>query len=278
MDDPSSELEARGMSPATLSDAANQYVARGWPIFPCCRRGKAPITERGFRDATTDPDTVAAWWAENPDANIGFVPGRVGLLVLDIDGPNGEREAQDLGLFSEPTLTVTTGRGRHLYFHHPGGQIGNRKLAAELDVRADAGYVLLPPSVHPSGRQYRADGTVEWIKPLSPAALEALRKPKFRPIPSGDAAPVDSGTPRRVAYVRAAIEQECMELAQTPEGGRNEALNRAAFALARFIATGEADPEKLADALRYAAHHAGLPDWEIERTIRSAFDARGVVV
>jgi putative DNA primase/helicase len=55
---------------------------------------------------------------------------------------------------AEPCPTVQTVRGRHLWFRHPGGHIGNRKLADHIDVRADAGYVLLPPSVHPSGRTY----------------------------------------------------------------------------------------------------------------------------
>lgn len=264
--------------PRPLADAAFRYADHGWPVFPCRRRGKAPITERGFLDATTDPITVAEWWAKNPEANIGFAPGRAGLLVLDIDSPEGEREATELGLLSEPTMIVTTGRGRHLYFRHPGGHIGNRKLGPGLDVRADAGYVLLPPSIHPSGRQYRSDGTVEWIKPLSPAALKALRQPAAPSLPSGQDAPINAGTPRRRAYVVAAIEDECLTLANTSEGGRNNALNRAAFSLARFVATGEADVVKLIEVLTVAARHSGLPDWEIHKTIASAFDARGVAV
>ena len=89
--------------------------------------------------------------------------------------------------------------------------------------------------------------------------------------------PIHAGTARRVAYVRAAIEAECMELANTGEGNRNNKLNEAAFSLARFVATKEANPAKLADALRVAARHAGLHEDEIEKTIASAFRAREVV-
>jgi hypothetical protein len=78
--------------------------------------------------------------------------------------------------------------------------------------------------------------------------------------------------------VSKAIEMEALELAHTGEGNRNNRLNEAAFSLARFVATGEADPGKLADLLAIAARHAGLPEDEIEKTIRSAFHAREVAV
>lgn len=260
----------------TLADAAPAYARRGWPVFPIQVRGKAPLTEDGFKAATTDEDQITAWWSRWPTANIGLVPGRAGLIVLDIDGPEGEDTAQRLGLLAEPTLTIATARGMHLYFRHPGGHIGNRRLAPGLDVRADAGYVLLPPSVHPSGAKYkRVLGTIADILPLPPDALAALRPPR-RESRAYEGPPVNAGTPRRRAYVVAAIEAECLELASTTEGNRNNQLNSAAFSLARFIETGEADPGKLAEALTFAARNTGLDDQEIERTIASAFGARGV--
>jgi hypothetical protein len=55
----------------------------------------------------------------------------------------------------------------HLYFAYPSeGAIRNSasKLATGLDTRGDGGYVLVPPSVHPSGATYR------WTAPLNPQA------------------------------------------------------------------------------------------------------------
>ena len=280
-----------------LGAAAAEYARRGWPVGPlhtptpgvpggcscrnpeCHSPGKHPRTPRGHRDFTTDPKQVGEWWARWPDANIGFPPGRAGLLVLDWDDEAGRREAVKLGCYSEPTMIVETARGAHLYFTHPGGTVGNRKLNGVLDVRADAGYVLLPPSIHPTGALYRAHGTLHEIRDLPPAALDALRDaaPTPRPLTPPEP-PIDAGTPRRRAYVIAAIESESMELANTREGSRNHRLNKAAFSLARFVATGEADPAKLADLLTIAARHAGLPDHEIQKTIRSAFTAREVAV
>lgn len=260
-----------------LADAALAYALRGWPVFPVQVRGKAPLTEDGFKAATVDAAQITAWWTHWPEGNIGFVPGRAGLIVLDRDSPEGERTAEGLGLYSEPTLIVRTARGEHIYFRHPGGHIGNRKLAPGLDVRADAGYVLLPPSVHPSGAKYRCVlGSVDDIIPLPPDALTALKPPRREPHAHGEELPVHAGTPRRRAYVQTAIESECIELARAREGDRNNALNRAAFTLARFVETGEATPAGLADVLTYAARNTGLDDDEIERTIASAFGARGV--
>jgi len=145
-------------------------------VFPLARRTKRPLTETGFQEATTDIATVEAWWKGNPEANIGFPPGKAGFVVFDIDGQAGEKAAEALGLLSEPTLECVSHRGRHLYFGRPEclPYVGNLKLAPDLDVRCDAGYVVIGPSVHPDGHQYRWKGKLEDIKALPPKALEAL--------------------------------------------------------------------------------------------------------
>src|SRR4030095_253716 len=51
---------------------------------------------------------------------------------------------------------VITGAGRHIWFRMPDTELRNSasKIAPGIDIRADGGYVLAPPSVHPSGRRY----------------------------------------------------------------------------------------------------------------------------
>ncbi|MEX1258410.1 MAG: bifunctional DNA primase/polymerase [Gemmatimonadota bacterium] len=262
-----------------LRDAALRYASHGWLVFPVVPRGKEPLTPNGFLDATMDPATIAEWWSRWPAANIGFPPGRAGLIVLDVDSPEGGEELRRLGVLAEPTMIVKTARGSHFYFQHPGGTIGNRKLRGLVDVRADRGFVLLPPSFHPSGKRYQALGKIEEIRPLPPAVAALLRRPDPAPRTTPPTTPaVDAGTPRRRAYVIAAIESECLELANSPEGDRNNALNRAAWSLSRFVATGEADAGKLVDLLTFAARNTGLEDDEIGKTIESAFGARGIEV
>ena len=54
------------------------------------------------------------------------------------------------------TVEAITARGRHVYFKIPGERVPNSasKIAPGIDVRGDGGYVLAPPSIHPSGRAY----------------------------------------------------------------------------------------------------------------------------
>jgi NAD(P)-dependent dehydrogenase (short-subunit alcohol dehydrogenase family) len=191
-----------------LLTAARRYAEKGWPVFPCRPRGKEPLTPNGFANATTDEAQIVAWWTQWPDANIGFVPGRAGLICFDLDGPDGEAAAQRLGLCAEPTLSVTTGRGRHLYFKRPDFHVGNRPLAPHLDVRCDDGYTILPPSVHLTGAIYTRAGTVQDLKRLPPS-LEVLRQGNGRP----HAAAV---LPERI-----------------PEGQRNETLTSIAGSMRR---------------------------------------------
>ena len=131
-----------------------------FPLLPC---GKTPLTQRGFKDATLDPTIISKWWTQWPDANIGLATGKIsGCVVLDIDGADGESSLQTLKRELGPlaaTCMARTGKGIHLYFRYPDGkEIRCRtNIAPGIDVRADDGYVVAPPSVHPNGPSY------EWI-------------------------------------------------------------------------------------------------------------------
>jgi hypothetical protein len=158
-----------------LVTAAAEYARHGWHVFPCAPRGKAPLIPRGFHRATCDPDTVRDWWVGTPAANIGLAPGPTGLVVLDFDGPAAEEIGRTLGCFAEPTLEVATARGCHRYYRHPGFHVGNVAPRPGIDVRADAGYVLVPPSVHPTGAVYRWRVKQVQVAVLPPGVEALLR-------------------------------------------------------------------------------------------------------
>jgi Bifunctional DNA primase/polymerase, N-terminal/Primase C terminal 1 (PriCT-1) len=141
--------------------AALKLAERGMCVFPCQERDKRPATERGCLDATTDPKLIAEWWSLLPNANIVIATGPVsGVFVVDIDSPEAEHELRkieaELGPLP-PSVEVITGKGRHIYFRYPADHcIRNSagKIAPKIDTRGGGGYVLAPPSIHPSGRQY----------------------------------------------------------------------------------------------------------------------------
>ena len=227
--------------------AALKYASEaGWAVFPlhnpvsggcscgrpdCQSPGKHPRTPNGFKDATSDPEQIEAWWREYPDANVGIPTGAVtSTVVLDIDGPGAEDALQELGA-SVPTLTSVTAKGRHILFKHPGRPVRNRgRLRKELDVRADGGYIVVPPSIHASGHRYHWDDEhgLGWglaLAPLPARVLEALTQngTSDRPVPQ----PSD---------------------AMIPDGDRNNALTRLAGAMRRQGAT----PAEIESALNNA--------------------------
>ena len=76
--------------------------------------------------------------------------------MVDIDGLDGEAELRklELELGELPaTVEVITTRGRHIYFKTPDRPVHNSvgKIAVDVDVRGENGYVLAPPSIHPCG-------------------------------------------------------------------------------------------------------------------------------
>ena len=143
-----------------LYHAARNLAKRGVPVFPVRPRRKEPATQNGVLDATVDLARIEAWWEAMPEANIGIATGRASsLLVLDVDRHDGRDGDAALAALEARygalplTVTVATGCGRHLYFRIGAYAVQNStgRLGDGLDIRADGGYVLARPSVHPSG-------------------------------------------------------------------------------------------------------------------------------
>ncbi len=156
----------------------------------CRNLGKHPRTLHGLKDATTDATRLGQWWAKWPDANIGLVTGSIsGVVVLDVDPRHGANlTLEDLEAahqkLPETVESLSGGGGRHLFLQHPGVPIRNNAgttLGPGLDIRGDGGYVILPPSLHASGRRY------EWevsshpddlaVAPMPPWLLARLGAP-----------------------------------------------------------------------------------------------------
>jgi hypothetical protein len=154
-----------------LKAAALSLAQRGMAVFPIAPRGKTPLTTHGFRDARKDPEQINAWWERWRDANIGVATGAAsGVLVVDVDideakGENGEATLRDIQNKMQQPLpatveAITGGGGRHLFFklpHFDGAPVirsNAKQVGPGLDIRAEGGYVVVPPSIHESGRPY----------------------------------------------------------------------------------------------------------------------------
>lgn len=190
--------------------AALAYVAKGWRVFPC-KKDKSPRIPGGHKAATTSRDQVKAWWRRWPDASIGCPTGPAMGWVLDVDQPDGPATLADLeakrGALPATLEQRTGGGGRQLFFKWPEGRevrCSAGKLGLGLDVRGAGGYVILPPSGHPSGGRYAwtSNGASlaeapEWLLGLvtNPPRAEA---PKPEPVVDQDK---DHNVRRAVAYL-----------------------------------------------------------------------------
>ena len=71
-----------------LQSALQLAAEYGWVVFPCNYK-KAPLTEHGFKDASSNLEQIEAWWTQWPDALIGVPTGKLNnLYVYDFD-PKG---------------------------------------------------------------------------------------------------------------------------------------------------------------------------------------------
>lgn len=163
-----------------LLEQALAYAAEGLLVFPlhnaaagkcscgrsCSvkRQGKHPrIRSDWQKAATTDKDQIRRWWKKWPSANIAILTGtRSGLVVVDFDDDPKAKELLKFCLHDErlnQTRIIKTGSGgAHIYFRHPGTEVGNRtRMLPGIDLRGDGGYVVAPPSSHGSGNLYSID-------------------------------------------------------------------------------------------------------------------------
>jgi Bifunctional DNA primase/polymerase, N-terminal/Primase C terminal 1 (PriCT-1) len=156
-----------------LRSALTLATKKRLPVFPCQPRDKQPAVANGVKAATTDAETIRQWWRQLPEANIGIATGTPsGIFILDVDSIDAEAELRKLEAQHgalPATVEVITARGRHVYFQMPDAPIRNSagKLGPGLDIRATGGYVLAPPSIHPTGRRY------EWSVDCASAIAQA---------------------------------------------------------------------------------------------------------
>jgi hypothetical protein len=154
-----------------LHNAILRYLDQGLCIIPCGMTDKTPLIKwRDFQNHLPTEEDVAGWFRSWADFNLAVVTGAVsGIVILDADTP----EAVEWCKSNRMTSPVAVGsrRGMHYYFRHPGGGMRFKNAQAfrgvnSLDVRADGGYALLPPSISRSIEKgdyhYRWSFTGEW--------------------------------------------------------------------------------------------------------------------
>jgi putative DNA primase/helicase len=149
-------MEANRTTGSAQSAALSYRRNQGWYPIPIKNRSKqTALTQLApylIRPATSEELCSWSW------PGVGIVTGDVsGVLVLDVDGAEGEAELKKRRHPITPMVRTASG-GLHLYFRHPDAYVRTGiRVAPGLDVKASGGYVVAPPSVGPNGTAY------EWI-------------------------------------------------------------------------------------------------------------------
>lgn len=123
---------------------------------------------------------IALLTSSGQSANPIVVLGASRLIGVDEDGEPGRALRDSLGLEFPPTVTVLSGRpdgGRHFWYRHPEGApagVVKVQLSETVTVSSD-GYLVAPPAVHPTGRQYAfAPGFEPWTIPIAVLPLPTV--------------------------------------------------------------------------------------------------------
>lgn len=186
-----------------LLSAALWYAKKDWYIFPLRPGEKLPLTTHGFKDASTDAGQIHKWWSQWPDANIGVATGESGLVVADLDVKNNapgmeswaELRARHGPEIENTAISETPTGGSHVVYKANGAPIRNSasKLAPGIDIRAQGGYIVAPPSRLPGGDYSWAMNhapTEIALMEIPPALADALAEPGHIPAMLSDDSPV----------------------------------------------------------------------------------------
>lgn len=148
----------------SFEGAARPWIDLGYPVIPIVEKRRA----RKGLVASTDREQIQRWGRAFPQANPGVVLNGLPVVVLDVDGLEGEVALTDLlsqaGCSLPKTYAETTGRdgGRHIYLSLPADSElsvtqygGTRGWPHKLDWLVN-GHVVVAGARHASGRLYSA--------------------------------------------------------------------------------------------------------------------------
>jgi hypothetical protein len=262
--------------------AGLQYAELGWGVFPLAKGSKLPAIPaardgHGVKDATRDPETIARWAREYPQANIAVACGEIsGIVVIDVDPRNGgnaslqKLAAKGRVLPLGPRARTGNGGAHHVFCFDPRIANSKARLGLGIDVKSTGGYIVAAPSwIAPSksgqGGRYRWEvSPFDTPVPRLPIWVQAMLAPAPRP------------TRRLERGGSSDIESLANWVARATEGERSNRLHWAACRVGELAAQHRVSSASAGQRLMLAALAAGLAAKEAADTVDSGFKKSGL--
>lgn len=152
-------------------DQVKEYANHGWSILPVKPDEKRPYMQNWlqYTKERAGEQVLSGWFTHLSGAGVGVVTGKIsGILVLDVESHCPQPIEEILRKYPTNMVSRTGSGGYHLFYQYPSnkGRVSNRvRLFDGVDLRADGGFIVLPPTKHPSGGKY------EWVNKGMPSVF-----------------------------------------------------------------------------------------------------------
>lgn len=267
--------------------------------------GKTKATWKPYMKKIASMNWLQQWFQDGY-LNITVVCGQVsgGLVVFDFDY---EADVvfpswwQAIGALSAVLTVARSFKGYHVYFRVAGeGFLPTQKVAFNeegqvlIEIKGEGGVIQAPPSKHPTGCRYQWLLRSHLQMPVLTSgaylhllsAAQALdRRPKPQPVTAHElhtwrlvrlSVGEDPLENRLKRYTEVSVANECAKLSKVMKGSRNDALNKAAFRLGRFVGAGLLTTDQVYQALLLACGQNGYIREDgidaFKRTFQSGLD------
>lgn len=226
---------------------APEYAAIGIPTFPVDGESKRPLVKHWPKITLHGTLHHLQRWSQ-ADA-LAFVPGTVGITVLDIDTPDETFLREQIDRFGPPGAIVRTASGKwHCYYSNSGEGERVRPWGPDepIDLKGGRGQIIAAGSVTPKGVYEFVHGGLESLRSLPPMREAVGSRLTTSPPSQGPRQLLNEGDGRNAALFRQMLLSagECGDPQTLVEAARN------------FAATVFSDP---------------LPDYEIVSVANSAW-------
>jgi DNA-binding transcriptional ArsR family regulator len=154
-----------------MNELINEYLNSGWSILPVKPDEKRPYMTNWlqYNKTRATQKQVESWFTNLSGAGVGVVTGKISnIVVLDVESYCKTPINEILKKYPTNLISRSGSGGYHLFYQYPQdkSKVANRVGIFEgADLRADGGFIVLPPTRHPSGGYY------QWVEKGIPGAF-----------------------------------------------------------------------------------------------------------